>query len=262
MTCTHERRRFRRFGGLLDGWFTGWLRDCENAHPRAVYERAIAERQKQYQQLKQGVAGVLYMRNKIEGELKECSRELSLVKLDLERAIRRGLDDVALDLIAQKERLGEELERSEKELEQVVAEVESSKQNLARFRTEIQGLEREKVRALASLANARARRRIQSALAGMSTEAEEAALENVRAEIARLRYEGRLDQEMGDSGLRARVQAFRNEARCEAHRRELDELKQRLGRSVKPTVGAPEPMREAPPEAPPQTDTQGDRATP
>ena len=60
-----------RFTGLIRGWAAGWLRDREEESPRAVYEHAISERVKQYRELKEAVAGILYMRNKLEGELEE-----------------------------------------------------------------------------------------------------------------------------------------------------------------------------------------------
>jgi len=239
-TTTHRTHGFRRLRGLIEGWFSGWVRDREGNHPRAVYERAIDERRRQYGELKHAVAGILYMRNKIEAEMAETKLEVEKLNRDLERAVRRGLDEVAIELIQQKEHLIEELDRYQQELDQIVSEVESAKANLIRFRSEIHGLEREKVRMLASLANARVRRRIQSALEGLSTEAEVAALENVRAEVARLRLEGRLDQELrADDVVRRQVRALRDEARTEGARRELEALKRRL-------TGAPE-LREAEP---------------
>jgi len=227
-----------RLQALIDGWLTGWIKDHESSHPRAVYERAIAERQRQYQQLKQAVAGVLYMRNKIEAELETTTRELALVRTDLERAVRRGLDDVALELIRQKDRLTCDQKRIREELDQVIAEVDAAKGNLSHFRTEIHRLEREKVRVLASLASARARRRIQAAFEGLSTDVEEAALESVREEVARLRFEGGLDLENDDDELRARVRNLRDEARFEAHRRELEELKQHYRKRTRGSADA------------------------
>ena len=96
-----------------------------------------------------------------------------------------------------------------------------------KFRAEIRNLEREKVRMLAALANARARKRIQEAFEGLSTEGEMRALESVRGEIERMKAESRIDADM-DSGLEKRVRAIRDEAKLEAARRELEELKRRL----------------------------------
>ena len=68
-------------------------------------------------------------------------------------------------LIARKQKLMEELDHAERELEGVRNEAEEAKVNLVRFRDEIRGLEREKGRMLATLANAQARRRVHEARA-------------------------------------------------------------------------------------------------
>jgi phage shock protein A len=82
---------------------------------------------------------------------------------------------------------------------------------------------------LATLANAQARRRIQRALEGLSVDAEMKALESVREHIARVATEGTLDRELGaDPALRTRLRAIRDEAREEAARKELAELKRDL----------------------------------
>ena len=95
---------------------------------------------------------------------------------------------------------------------------------------------------LAALANARARRRIQSAFEGLSTEGEMKALDSVREEIERMKAEAKIDTDM-DSGLEQRVRAIRDEAKHDAARRELDELKRRLKPSLfVPAV--PVPARE------------------
>ena len=227
----NERRRgfIGRLSGLVQGLLASWIGNRETGQPQVVYENAIRERRRQYADLKQGVAGILYMRNKLEAELGERRKELAVVKSDIERAVRGGFDDLALELIGQKEHMLEDLERTQKELEEVVAEAGTAKGNLVRFRSEIQALEREKVRMLAVLANARARKRIQEAIDGLSLDADMEALENVREQIGRLRTAGSLDREIGaESGLRARVRALHEEARSEAARSELEELKRRL----------------------------------
>ena len=135
-------------------------------------------------------------------------------------------DDTAVSLIARKQALLEELERSERELEGVRAEAEDAKSNLVRFREEIRALVREKGRMLATLANAHARRRIQQALEGLSVDAEMRALESVREHIARAATDGTLEREIGgDEGLRERLRAIRDDARTESAQRELEELK-------------------------------------
>ena len=104
-----------RFTGLVRGWVAGWLRDREEESPRAVYEHAIAERVKQYRELKEAVAGILYMRNKLEGELEQRRSELTRTHADVRRAVERGDDEVGLALISHKQILVGDIERAERE---------------------------------------------------------------------------------------------------------------------------------------------------
>ncbi len=219
----------RRFFGLFRGWATGWVRDREEESPRAVYEHAISERVRQYRELKEAVAGILYMRNKLEGELSERRAELARTHEDIRRAVKRGDDAVGLALISHKQILVGDIERAEREHQGLRSDAEEAKGNLVRFREEIRALEREKGRIAVTLANAKARRRMLEALEGISVDADMRALEGVREHVARLQTEGRLDQELGDDGgLGARIQAIRQEESQEAARRELDELKRQL----------------------------------
>jgi phage shock protein A len=228
MSYHRSRGLFGRLRSLLRGIFATWVRDSERQNPRAVYEQAIHERMRQYRELKEAVAGILYMRNKLEGEITERRAELARLHDETRRAVRSGEDDLSLTLIAHKQALAEDLERAERELESVRSEAEEAKGNLVRFREEIRSLNREKGRMLATLANAEARRRIQDALEGLSVEAEMKALEGVREHIARISTEGRLDRELGDDDLRHRLRAIRAEIRTEGARRELAALKAQL----------------------------------
>lgn len=217
-----------RMRSLLGGIFRIWVRERESDHPQAVYEQAIEERRRQYAGLKQAVAGILYMRNRLEGEIRDRRAELGRLAGDVARAVGRADDAAALTLIAHKQTLVQDLERAEQELEGVQHETTVAKENLVRFRDEIRNLEREKVRTLATLANAEAKKRIQDAFEGLSVENEMRALEGVREHVARLVAETRLDREVDAGGLDDTLQAYREEARVESARRELEEIKRRL----------------------------------
>ena len=60
-----------RLRHLVRGMLGVWLRRTERQHPAAVYEQAINERTRQYRELKEAVAGILYMRNKLQAEITE-----------------------------------------------------------------------------------------------------------------------------------------------------------------------------------------------
>ncbi len=242
MQRERPRSLFARLGSLIRGIFAVWIRDSERQNPAAVYEQAIHERTRQYRELKEAVAGILYMRNKLEGEILERRAEIARLHDDVRRSVRRGQDDVSLSLIANKQALMDELDRAERELEGVRAEAEEAKANLVRFRDEIRSLTREKGRMLATLANARARRRLSEALEGLSVDADMKALEGVRDHIARLATEGVLEREIGgdDDATRRRLRAIRDDVRHEAARRELEELKHGLRAPELPGAARPE----------------------
>ncbi len=226
---THRPRGFfSRLHSLVSGIFSTWIKDRESSSPRAVYEQAITERIRQYGELKQAVAGILYMRNKLEGEIRERRSETARAQTLIRRAVERGDDEAALQLIEQRDLVVADLERDQRELHDVEVEVEAAKTNLIKFRGEIKALDREKVRIMAQLANAKARRRIQEAIDGLSVESDMKALESVREHVAQLRAEGNIDRELGDESLQNRVREIHREVRSEAARRELLELKRRL----------------------------------
>jgi phage shock protein A len=238
---------FARLRSLIGGIFRGWVRDRESDSPEVVYEQAIGERVRQYRELKSAVAGILYMRNKLESEITERRAEIARLHDDVRRAVRSSRDEISLSLISQKQALFEDLERAEAELSEVKTQAEEAKGNLMRFREEIRGLVREKGRMLATLANAKARRRLQVAIEGLSVDAEMDALENVREHISRVAMEGQLTQEIGDvggDGLRSQLREFRDEGRRESARTELEQLKRELSAHTLPpeSIRHPEPV--------------------
>ena len=67
---------FARMRSLFRGVFGSWVREKEQEKPEVVYEQAIAERVRQYRELKDAVAGILYMRNKLESEIADRRAEI------------------------------------------------------------------------------------------------------------------------------------------------------------------------------------------
>jgi phage shock protein A len=217
-----------RLAHLVRGIFGTWVKDRERENPRAVYEQAIEERMRQYGELKQAVAGILYMRTKLEAEIESRRAEAARLDDDVARAVRRDDDETAVALIAHRQAIRDELARAERELGGVRGEADEAKANLVRFREEIRSLEREKVRSLATLASAHARRRIQQAFERFEIDAEMRALEGVREAVARAVTGAELEGELGADGIETRLREIRAEARDDAARRELAEIKRRL----------------------------------
>jgi phage shock protein A len=243
-----RRGSLGRLRNLCAVWLSLWVRDREHQHPRAVYEQAIQGRLKRYAELKEAVAGILYLRNKLEGEIRERRTEMARLSGDAERAVKRGDESLAVAVVTHRHELMGGLERAEQELEGLRTEADAAKENLLRFRSEIRELEREKGRALAVWAGARMRRQVRSAIEGLSVDADVRALEGVREHVAMIATEAHLDGELAaGSDLRVRLAEIRGEARHDSALREVEEMKRRLrpalgGESPTTTVEAPKPV--------------------
>jgi len=215
----------RRFGNLLRGLVTSWLRRREHENPDAVYEAAIQGRLEQYGKLRAAAAGVLYMRTKLARELEAKTTELARLKAQLDLAVARDDDAAALAFIERRRLLDEDVERLGRECAELETEAETAKKNLRAFHGEIARLREEKARMLARLANAKARLRLHETLQGLSTDADVQALDAVRDHVHRLLAEVDLARQTGDGDLDRRLAAIRDAEAQAAARAELDELK-------------------------------------
>jgi phage shock protein A len=228
---THPRPRGAL--GRLVNWLStsihSFVRRREQADPKGVYEQAIEGRLRRYAELKEAVAGILYLRNKLEAEMRERRSEIARLGADAERAVRRGDEPLAVAIVTHRQEQESDLVRAESELEGLRTEADAAKENLLRFREEIGALEREKGRAVAVWAGARMRRQVRAALEGLSVDADVRALEGVREHVAKLATEAHLDGELArGTELGARLAEIRGEARTEAARQEVEAIKARL----------------------------------
>jgi phage shock protein A len=217
-----------RFFKLISGKMTRWIKAREARDPEAVYESAINDRLHRYQQLKSAAAGVIYMRSKLERELKSKLAEMKEVDEEASQAADMNEDQCALILIQRKHVLEDECARLRDELGQLTREAEDAKKNLVSFKGEIEKLKVEKVQMIARLRNAQARVRIQHALEQLSYDDDDVrALEEVRDSIQQTLAQAGANSELAGSELGEKLEEIRRrnaEAKAQA---ELNALKQR-----------------------------------
>jgi len=229
-------RFFARVSNLVRGVLGRWLGEREHRNPGAVYESAIQERVVQYATLREAAAGVIYMRQKLERELASRSEELGRVRRQLDVAVERDDDPVALALITRRDLLAGEVTRLTAELTELTREADGAKQNLVTFQDEIARLREERVRMLARLANAKARLRFQATFNGLSPEADIRALDEVRDHINRLVSETQLGRDLGDTDLERRLGRIREAEAESSARAQLEELKRTRRQKLVPMV--------------------------
>ena len=216
-----------RLLSLFGGKIRRWVKAREAHDPEAVYESAIAERVRRYHQLKSAAAGVIYMRSKLERDLKQKGTELTEVAEQALQAADMNEDQCALILIRRKHELEAECDRLKEDLSQLTVEAEDAKKNLIAFKGEIENLKVEKVRMMARLRNAQARVRIQHALESLSYDDDVRSLEEVRESIQQMLAAAGVNRELHSAEVDAKLDVIRKrnaEAKAEA---ELDEIKRR-----------------------------------
>jgi len=225
----------RRTVNLVRGLASRWLGRREHRHPDAVYEAAIHERLARYVKLREATAGILYLRSKLAKELERHSDELVRVRRQLEIAVDRNDDQVALHLIGRRDALASEVNRLTAELTELTREADGAKENLVAFQREIAQLREERVRMLARLASAKARLRFQETLVGLSSDADIRALDEVRDHVNRLVAETQVSRDVGDGELERRLGRIREAEAESAARAQLEELKRsRRGEQLLP----------------------------
>lgn len=216
-----------RMFSLISGKLRRWIKTREAQDPEAVYESAIADRVRRYQQLKNAAAGVIYMRNKLERELKTKDCELAEVAEQAVQAADMNEDGCALILLRRKHELEAECARLRDELSQLTSEAEDAKQNLVAFKDEIEKLKVEKITMMARLRNAQARVRIQQALEQLSTEDDVRALEEVRESIHQMLARAGVNREIHTSEVEEKLAQIRRRNEDAKAQAELDEIKRR-----------------------------------
>jgi phage shock protein A len=218
---------FRRFLNLVGGKCRRWMRTREARDPESVYEAAISGRIRRYQQLKSAAAGVIYLRSKLESELKQKAAEMREVEEQIDQAADLDEDQCALLLIQRRQTLVADCQRVRDELNQLTREADDAKKNLMGFKGEIDQLKAEKVRMLARLRNAQARVRIQHALEQLSSDDDVRALEDVRESIQRTLAEAGVNRELAGSALDEKLEQIRRRNEETKARAELAEIKRR-----------------------------------
>jgi phage shock protein A len=216
-----------RILSLFGGKLRRWVKTRESRDPEAVYESAIADRVRRYHQLKSAAAGVIYMRSKLERDLKRKTTELVEVAEQAVQAADMNEDQCALILLQRKHELEAETDRLKEELSQLTIEAEDAKKNLVSFKDEIEKLKIEKVRMMARLRNAQARVRIQHALESLSYDEDVRSLEEVRESIQQTLAQAGVNRELHSAEVDEKLGEIRRRNAASKAEAELDDIKRR-----------------------------------
>jgi len=234
-----QKRRgfFARIADLFRGRAGVKLRNAEVRNAEVVYHNAIERRVRQCASLKDAVGRLVYLRNRIEADLRRRSEELKLVGESLLLAAEADENSRALALIRKQRLLEKEIERLTSEHNRLIAQAASAKEGLAEVHKSIEHLKQERDEMVARKAHAEARLEVAEALqqsTGSFAAADEA-LENVREAIVRLEQDADLDlDDDARIGGEVSMAQLRREAEDRADREALDALKDQLAARLLP----------------------------
>ena len=209
-------------------------------HPEIAYENAINAMTEKYATLKTAAAGLIKNRSKLEARIQKNEKELEEGKYDLDAALAKGDDEIALVLIERQDQLTADIETARGELNQAVKDAESVKESLRSVKAEIENLKRERDTTVAKIKSAEARKQIQEQLDGLTVDDELKALDNVREYRDRIEAEVQIGNELEEGSLEGKLKEIRKEGAKTKARARLEQLKaQRAG------VSEPEAAAEA-----------------
>ncbi|WP_373973988.1 PspA/IM30 family protein [Chitinibacter sp. SCUT-21] len=215
-----------RLANLFRGFMSLWITDVEKQHPEIAYQNRIDAMMSQHSRLKDVTAAVIRRRETIDANLNKAQRELTQVAADLEAALATNQDELAMILIQKKEALEASIQALSADLAEAQKDADEAKASLNSMKAEIQKLNAERDAMLAKFQSAQARIQIQDQLEGLSIDAEVRALDNVREHINNTVARAKLGDELKESDLDTQLAKLRQTSGSINARAKLDQLKQ------------------------------------
>jgi phage shock protein A len=237
---------FDRLSSVFKGKASNAVSNIEKNNPEAVYEAALAERIKQYGELKSAAAELVMLRDRTREKLASSERELANVEPAVLVAVQEGEEEAALALLEQKQALESQITTLSADLASYESKAAETTEGLRAYQVEIDKLKREKTAMLSRKSNAEARLDIQNSLQGISTDASHAGLNNVRESIERMTAGADLDGPAISRVSQADLAKSRARAQLAALKREMSG-----GKDEAPAAG------EAPESAEPEGPDEG-----
>ncbi|MEE2788156.1 MAG: PspA/IM30 family protein [Myxococcota bacterium] len=216
---------FSRIYNLWKGFLSVFIGRMEEKHPEIAYENAINSMTEKYAKLKSAAAGLIKHRAKLEAKIKKCETELSDMELQIEVAVEKGDDEIAMILLQKQEELQTELREAQGQLTQAANDAESAKESLRAVKSEIDKLKTEKDKTVAKIKDAEARKQIQESLEGLTVDDDLKALENVREYADRVSAEVKIGDELAEDSLEGKLADIRKETTNARAKARLEALK-------------------------------------
>ena len=229
-----------RLYNLWRGFLSIFVGNLEEKHPEIAYENAINSMTEKYAKLKSAAAGLIKNRTKLESRIKNAESELGELAMQIDVAVDRNEDEVAVLLIEKQEAVQGDLDAARADLEQAARDAESAKDSLNSIRAEIDKLKTERDRVVAQIKDAEARKQIQDQLDGLSIDDDVKALDNVREYADKVRAEVQIGDEMKESSLEGKLNEIKAATSSSRAQAKLAALKAKRAGNQESAAESPE----------------------
>jgi phage shock protein A len=211
-----------RFWNFVKGLFWQGQRSLEQANPEAVYEMAIRKMKENYQQMHTAVGRLAAERNRLRAIVEKKTSQLAAIEQDLEGALaeatagNQSAHEIGEDLMNEKEALEGEIGTVKKELAQSEALVTEYLGKLRRVEAQTKEMESKREAMIAKLHSANARKAFGDMVSGMSTSAEEAAVNDIDKYIEGVAAQADISDEMTGETREEKRRKLREQATSRA----------------------------------------------
>lgn len=214
----------KRLLNLWKGFLGLFVKKLEVKNPEAVYENAINELTEKYNALKEATAAIVQRREELSQQLTTTQSKLLELNSMIDVAVSEGKDELALELIQEKNDLQQKLKQIDEEFQQVRKDAEKLKQNLLLIKEKVHKLKTERDQTIARLRTAEAKKKAHAVLDDFSLDEEHRVLNEIREYVERVNASITLDEELGQSKL----DSLKEDLERERAEKELAERRKRL----------------------------------
>ena len=220
-----------RFWNFMTGWLRHEQGRLEATRPEIVYEQALRDQRKKYNQMEEAVSGLVYNRNRLDQDLDSTRSELDEVQAMLAQAVADAQSDeratsedaitIGTMLHEQEAALLDRVEQLSESRDAANAQIEEYQGKLVEFQSRVKQLEDEKTRAAAQARVDQETIRLNRELSGMSVDDDTEALNDLREKMGRLHAQAAMTSEMRGKSVEERLQQYKLRARSESSRSEF-----------------------------------------
>jgi phage shock protein A len=118
---------FKRIKTLWNGFWESMMKGEEDKHHRLLIEGTIREFHEKISQLKKALTTLIFQRRKLQRNFDELTHQIANYKLNLDKCVKTGKDQLALQIIAKMESMKEEAKFLKEQIQKLDNDIEQAK---------------------------------------------------------------------------------------------------------------------------------------